>query len=101
MTYPNPVLFASDLQSNVCRQGALADHQFRLLITTRLSTTRVTPFVIEQPFLAPQTATVPTEGAIGADDAVARNDDANHVRAIRATNCAPRIFVANRFAIHE
>src|SRR5437016_374721 len=55
---------------------------------------RVAPFVIEQPLLAPQTTAVPTERAIGANHALARDDDANHVRSIRATNCATRIFIA-------
>jgi hypothetical protein len=50
--------------------------------------------VIEQPFLAPQTATVSAERPVGSNDAMARDDDANHVRAIRATNCATRIFIA-------
>src|SRR5947208_15677511 len=55
---------------------------------------RVAPFVIEQPLLAPQTTAVPAERAIGANHAMARDDDANHVRSIRATNCATRIFIA-------
>ena len=59
-----------------------------------LSTSRIAPLVIEEPFLAPQTAAVPAERAVGANNAVARDDDANHVRAIRATNCATRIFIA-------
>src|SRR5262249_18423634 len=50
--------------------------------------------VIEQPFLAPQTAAVAAERAISANDAVARDDDADHVRSIRATNCPTRIFIA-------
>src|SRR6516164_341567 len=50
--------------------------------------------MIEQPFLAPQTAAVPAQRAIGANHAMARDDDGNHVRAICATNCATRIFIA-------
>src|SRR5437016_13458683 len=55
---------------------------------------RVAPFGIDQPLLAPPTTAVPTERAIGANHAMAGDDDANHVRSIRATNCATRIFIA-------
>src|SRR5215211_9360681 len=54
----------------------------------------MSPFVIEQPFLAPQTAAVPAERPVGSNHAVTRDDYANHVRAVRATNCATRIFIA-------
>src|SRR4030095_1380523 len=94
MTSASADSFASDSRSKLCRQDALPDRRSRLLITTRLSTTRVAPFVIEQPFLAPQTATVPAERSVSSNDAVAWDDDANHVRSIGATNCAPRIFIA-------
>jgi hypothetical protein len=87
-------LFDSDSRSKLCRQDALPDRRSRLLITTRLSTTGISPFVIEQPFLAPQTAAVPAERSVGSNHPMARDDDANHVRAIRATNCATRIFIA-------
>jgi hypothetical protein len=40
-------------RSKLCRQDALPDGRSRLLSTTRFSNTRVAPFVIEQPFLAP------------------------------------------------
>src|SRR4029079_98015 len=66
-------------------------------ITHRYSTTRIALLMIEQPFLAPQTAPISAEGPVGSNDAVTRDDDANHVRAIRATNCATRIFVAQSF----
>ena len=36
---------------------------------------RELPLVIEQPFLAPETAAVTAEGAVGADDAMTRDDD--------------------------
>ena len=53
MTSVSPDSFGSDSRSKFCKQDALPDHRSRLLISTRLSTTRVAPFVIEQPFLAP------------------------------------------------
>jgi len=57
--------------------------------------------VIEQPLLSPQTATVTAQRAIGANDAMARDHNANHVRAIRAAT-ARRAFSSPRcFAIHE
>src|SRR4029453_1987242 len=93
MTSASADSFASDSRSKLCRQDALPDRRSRLLITTRLSTTRVAPFVIEQPFLAPQSAAVPAERPVGSNHPMARDDDANHVRAIRATNCATRIFI--------
>src|SRR5687768_9172634 len=40
------------------------------------------PLVVEQPFLAPQAAAVAAEGAVGANDAVAGDDEAKHVRPI-------------------
>ena len=94
MTSASPDSFGLDSRSKLCRQDALPDRRSRLLITTRLSTTRISPLVIEQPFLAPQTAAVPAERAIRSNHPMARDDDANHVRAIRATNCATRIFIA-------
>ena len=94
MTSASPDSSGSDLRSKLCRQDALPNRRFRLLIPTRLSTTRVASFVIEQPFLAPYTAAVPAQRAVGSDHAVARDYDTNHVRTIRATNCATRIFVA-------
>src|SRR4029453_10535153 len=55
---------------------------------------RPAPLVIEQPFLAPQTATVSAERPVGSNYAVAGDDDANHFRTVCATNCATRIFIA-------
>src|SRR4029077_20645993 len=94
MTSTSPDSFGSDSRSKLYRQDALPDRRSRLLITTRRSTARMAPFVIEQPFLAPQTAAVPAERAVGSNHPMARDDDANHVGAIRATNCATRIFIA-------
>ena len=94
MTPASPDPFGSDSRSKLYRQDALANRRSRFLITTRLSTARISPFVIEQPFLAPQTATVPAERTVGSNHPMARDDDANHVGAIRATNCATRIFIA-------
>src|SRR5436190_1951937 len=59
-----------------------------------ISLCRAAPFVIEQPFLAPQSAAVTAQRAIRPNNAVARDHDANHVRAVCATNCAPRIFIS-------
>jgi len=50
--------------------------------------------VIEQPFFAPQTAAIAAERPVGSNHAMARDYDANHVRAIRTTNCATGIFIA-------
>jgi hypothetical protein len=61
------------------------------------SPVRETALVIEKPFLAPQTATVPAERPVRANNAVARDYDANHVRAIRTPNRATRIFIAEAF----
>src|SRR6266487_1589634 len=46
------------------------------------------PLVFEQPLLPPEPAAVSAEGAIGADDAVTGNDDANHVCAVRSPDSA-------------
>jgi hypothetical protein len=54
---------------------------------------RPASLVIEQPLLAPQAAAVPAERPVGSNDTMARDDDANHVRAVRATNRASRIFI--------
>src|SRR5438128_958852 len=94
MTSAPPDSFGSDSRTKLCRRDALPDRRSRLLITTRLSTTRISPFVIEEPFLTPQPAAIAAESPVGSNHAVARDDDANHVRAIRATNCATRIFIA-------
>src|SRR5687768_17087421 len=45
-------------------------------------------FVIEQPPLPPQPATVSSEFAVAADDAVTRDDDGHAIVAIRAGDCA-------------
>src|SRR6201981_2825159 len=55
---------------------------------------RPATLMIEQPFLAPQTAAVSAERAVGSNHAMTWNDDANHVRSIGATNCATRVFIA-------
>src|SRR6266404_114070 len=64
------------------------------LVTHHYSLCRAAPFVIEQPFLAPPSAAVTAQRAIRPDNAVARDYDANHVRAVCATNCAARIFIS-------
>ena len=79
----NPVRFERKHSRNLCRSNE-----------TRLSTACVALLVVEQPFLAPQTAAVSAERPIGANDSMARNDDANHVRAIGATDCTARILIA-------
>src|SRR5262249_61420704 len=53
--------------------------------------------MVEQPFLPPQTAAVPAERPVSSNHAVARDDDANHVSAIRATDCTTRIFISQAF----
>ena len=63
------------------------------LIATCVSTVHVALLVIEQPFLAPQAAAIAAESSIGTNDTMARDDDANHVGAIRAANRATRIFI--------
>src|SRR5438270_11019989 len=50
--------------------------------------------MVEQPFLSPQSTAVAAERAIRANDAMARNHDANHVRAVRATNGATRVLIS-------
>src|SRR6266496_388445 len=50
--------------------------------------------MLEQPFLAPQTAAVSAQGAVSADHAVTRDDNADHVRAVRAANCSTRVFIS-------
>src|SRR3954454_6959899 len=44
--------------------------------------------VLEQPFLAPESAAVTAQRSVRADDAVTRNDEAKHVRAIGAPDRA-------------
>ena len=53
-----------------------------------------TPLMVEQPFLSPQSTAVAAERAIRANDAMTRNHDANHVRAVRATDGATRVLVS-------
>src|SRR6266508_2693682 len=55
------------------------------------------PFMLEQPFLAPQSAAVPAERAVRADDTMTWDHDANHVRAVRPTNCAARVLISELF----
>src|SRR5437016_10586098 len=50
--------------------------------------------VIEQPFLAPQSTAITAQRAIRANDAMARNHDANHVCAVRATDGATRVLIS-------
>ena len=49
------------------------------------------PLVVEQPFLPPEAAAVAAERAVGADDAVAGNDNGKHVRAVRSADGASGI----------
>ena len=53
--------------------------------------------VIEQPFFSPEATAVTAERAVGADDAVAGNDDGEHVRAVRAADGATRVRDAETF----
>src|ERR1700681_4659041 len=48
------------------------------------------PLVIEQPFLAPQSAAVTAERAIGANDAMTGDDNANHVGPVGTSDRAAR-----------
>ena len=50
--------------------------------------------VVEQPFLPPQAAAVTTERSIRSNDAMARDNDADHVLAIGAPNRAAHLDVA-------
>src|SRR5438128_10717627 len=56
-----------------------------------------TPLVFEQPFLTPQTAAVTTERTIRSNDAMTRNNDANHVLAVGASDCATHLNIAKFF----
>ena len=50
--------------------------------------------MIEQPFLAPQSTTVPAERAVRTDYAMAWDSDTNHVRAVGAPDRAPCVAIA-------
>ena len=77
------------------RQGTASEARFQM--SRDGSLLLVAPLVIEQPLLPPQSAAVTAKCAIGADDAMTRDDDANHVRAVRAANSPARIYIAEAF----
>jgi hypothetical protein len=52
------------------------------------------PLVIEQPLFAPQSTAIAAERSVGANDAMTRNDNANHVCAIGASDSASGVAVA-------
>src|SRR5438094_470284 len=54
-------------------------------------------FVIEQPFLAPQSTAVAAQRSIRSNDAMTRNNDADHVLAVGATDCASHLDIAELF----
>src|SRR6266550_2763985 len=56
-----------------------------------------TPLVIEQPFLAPQPAAVTAQRTVGANDAMTRNNDADHVLAIGPAHRATHLDITEFF----
>src|SRR5213079_440161 len=50
-----------------------------------------------QPFLAPQPAAVSAQRSVGADHAVTRNDNADHVCAVRTADSPARVFISQAF----
>src|SRR5437016_2633031 len=67
------------------------------LLTNHSSLLNPVALVIEQPFLAPQPTAVSAKRAVSADHAMTRNDDADHVCAVRTTNRPASVFVSQAF----
>src|SRR5439155_26640612 len=67
------------------------------LLTSHISLLNPVALVIEQPFLAPYPTAVSAKRAVSADHSMTRNDDADHICAVRTTNRPARVFISQAF----